>query len=227
MPSSVPSMKRSPLPLSVAAALCAAILALTFAGSAHAASCADYSSQAAAQQAADTVDADRDGMYCESLPCPCATSPASRPPPRRSSSTIRARIDRVVDGDTIDVDAGGQQVRVRLLGIDTPEVYGTVECGGREASASLKALAPAGRRVTLRTDATQARTDRYGRLIAYVDLGAGRSLQSEQLRRGWASVYIFDGKPFARTAAFMRVERAAQRAGRGMWGDCTAGTTGD
>ena len=40
---------------------------------ADAATCGDYSNQAAAQRAADTRDADGDGIYCESLPCPCAT----------------------------------------------------------------------------------------------------------------------------------------------------------
>ena len=34
--------------------------------------CADYSNQAAAQRAADTIDGDGDGIYCESLPCPCS-----------------------------------------------------------------------------------------------------------------------------------------------------------
>src|SRR5947199_6122273 len=52
---------------------------------ARAATCADYSNQAAAQRAADTRDADGDGIYCESLPCPCLTpgsgSPAPAPPP--------------------------------------------------------------------------------------------------------------------------------------------------
>jgi hypothetical protein len=38
-----------------------------------AATCSDYSNQAAAQRAADTRDADSDGVYCESLPCPCLT----------------------------------------------------------------------------------------------------------------------------------------------------------
>ena len=51
---------------------------------AHAAAvCADYPNQAAAQHAADTRDADGDGIYCESLPCPCArpapTRPATKP----------------------------------------------------------------------------------------------------------------------------------------------------
>jgi hypothetical protein len=41
--------------------------------SASAAVCADYSNQAEAQQAADTRDADSDGLYCEALPCPCSS----------------------------------------------------------------------------------------------------------------------------------------------------------
>lgn len=34
--------------------------------------CADFSNQAAAQAAANTRDTDNDGIYCESLPCPCS-----------------------------------------------------------------------------------------------------------------------------------------------------------
>ena len=39
---------------------------------ASAKTCSDYPNQAAAQRAADTRDADGDGVYCESLPCPCS-----------------------------------------------------------------------------------------------------------------------------------------------------------
>jgi hypothetical protein len=46
-----------------------------------AAVCADYSNQAAAQHAADTRDSDGDGVYCESLPCPCAGPGSSAPAP--------------------------------------------------------------------------------------------------------------------------------------------------
>jgi len=49
--------------------------------SASAAVCADHPNQAAAQAAADTVDADGDGIYCESLRCPCSTGSGSPPPP--------------------------------------------------------------------------------------------------------------------------------------------------
>src|SRR3954463_13514922 len=43
--------------------------------------CANYPSQAAAQRAADTVDGDGDGIYCESLPCPCSKPGATAPDP--------------------------------------------------------------------------------------------------------------------------------------------------
>jgi hypothetical protein len=47
-----------------------------------AAVCADYSNQAAAQRAADTRDSDGDGVYCESLPCPCLGAGQTGTPPK-------------------------------------------------------------------------------------------------------------------------------------------------
>jgi endonuclease YncB( thermonuclease family) len=117
--------------------------------------CADYPNQEAAQRAADTRDADGDGIYCETLPCPCAgpgddageDQSRPQPPPRPRAHLIQARITDVVDGDTVKVrafDARRPRYTVRLLGIDTPETVrpGTpVECGGREAKGSLLDLA--------------------------------------------------------------------------------------
>lgn len=52
-----------------------------FPSGATAATCSDYSNQADAQRAADTRDADGDGIYCESLPCPCLKPGETTPPP--------------------------------------------------------------------------------------------------------------------------------------------------
>ena len=49
--------------------------------SALAATCVDYTTQAEAQRAGDTRDADGDGVLCESLPCPCLGAGSSPPPP--------------------------------------------------------------------------------------------------------------------------------------------------
>lgn len=71
-----------PLVAAALAVLAAAVLAgcgATGDRGARAAVCADFATQAAAQAAADTRDADGDGVYCEALPCPCA-GPGDRAP---------------------------------------------------------------------------------------------------------------------------------------------------
>ena len=134
-----------------------------------------------------------------------------------------ARVVRVVDGDTVRVITGGEERSVRLLGIDTPETHrpGTpVECGGPQASAHLEALAPPGTRVALEPDPGQDRVDRYGRLLAYVRLPSGRLAEEDLLRSGWATVYVFEGKPVSRDPEFRRAAGAARAGRRGVWGAC-------
>jgi endonuclease YncB( thermonuclease family) len=126
-----------------------------------------------------------------------------------------AIVTRVVDGDTIETSAG----RVRILVIDTPEVYGHRECGGPEASARMKALLHPGYHVRLVRDSGEPDKDRYGRLLRYVMHGnsdIGRRLVSE----GWAEVY--EAFPTSRTAAYRTVQASARRAQRGVWGLCGA-----
>jgi micrococcal nuclease len=134
-----------------------------------------------------------------------------------------ATVVRVVDGDTLKVSVGGMYRSVRLLGIDTPETHrpGTpIECGGPEASAHMRALVRPGTAVTLEADPTQDRTDRYGRLLAYVRLPDGRLAEDEQLRAGWAISYVFAGRPVGRYAELRRAEAVGRAARRGVWGAC-------
>ena len=75
--------------LRVLAVLCALVCVGAGASSAHAAVCADFSNQAAAQKAHNTRDADGDGIFCEALPCPCLKSRApSAPAPRPSAPSV-------------------------------------------------------------------------------------------------------------------------------------------
>jgi len=134
-----------------------------------------------------------------------------------------ARVVRTVDGDTLVAAAGGRSFYVRLLGIDTPETHrpGTpVECGGPQASASMRRLAPPGARIELQTDPGQDRVDRYGRLLAYVWLADGRLLEEAQLRTGWATTYVFQGRPVALFGRMAAAADAARRARLGVWGAC-------
>jgi micrococcal nuclease len=132
----------------------------------------------------------------------------------------RARVVRVTDGDTLKVRMpDGTEEYVRVIGIDTPEVHEGTECGGREASAAMAALAPVGSTVVIVSDPTQGDRDRYDRLLRYVER-RGRDVGKAQVTSGMAEVYVFQDDPFRRTAAYQRVERRAVAASRGSWGRC-------
>lgn len=143
--------------------------------------------------------------------------------PHQSTGTVAATVTYSVDGDTLRVRlADGVDTYVRLVGIDTPEDVRPdtpIECGARAAAASMRRLAPEGADVLLRFDSVADRRDRYGRLLAHAFVN-GRQLEVVQLRRGWAAVYRFQGQRFDGLDRFERAERAARRAGRGVWSAC-------
>src|SRR3954453_16962203 len=132
------------------------------------------------------------------------------------------RVVHVVDGDTVDVALkSSKRVRVRVIGIDTPEV-GT--CYAAAATRRMIQLTSS-KNVVLRGDSTQATHARYSRLLAYVDVAA-KDAGATLLREGYAHVYIYGGRPFLRAAAYQRAELSARDARRGLWAACAApGTT--
>ena len=105
-----------------------------------------------------------------------------------------AVVTAIVDGDTIDVDVGDREERVRLIGIDTPEIahpaFGDrppndAECFGDEAQRYTGELLAVGSGVRLERDVV-ARDD-YGRLLAYVYRAAdGAFVNYEIVRHGFA-----------------------------------------
>ena len=126
-----------------------------------------------------------------------------------------ARVERVVDGDTLVARVEGEEETVRLLGIDTPE---TGDCGYERAARALEELAD-GRRVRLVEDPSQAERDRYGRLLRYVEAG-NVDLGEEVVRLGWADVYVFE-EPFDRVGDYRDAAADARRAGRGLADACS------
>lgn len=104
------------------------------------------------------------------------------------------------------------------MGIDTPEVYFGVECGGRAASRSIERMLSVGDRVTLIRDRTQDNRDAYDRLLRYVER-KGRDIGRKQIRKGWAKPYVYE-TPFRRLASYRRARNAARARDRGVWGRC-------
>ena len=123
-----------------------------------------------------------------------------------------ARVTKHTDGDTLWLSGIG---KVRLIGVDTPEVYGDDECYGRRASAFVERAVPLGSAVSYRLGIEER--DRYGRALAYVYLDRGRFLNLLLIRRGFAQVLtVPPNVEFAER--FTRAARRARAAGRGLWG---------
>lgn len=198
--------------------------------------CDDFATQAAAQAfmlASGPGDphgldgTDNDGRACESNPCPCTTTAPqpfvgghSQAQQQAVVRRNRGNVVKVTDGDTLRVRIRGIGVRdIRIIGIDTPEVYGGVQCGARKASQHMRELAPVGSTVTLISDPSQDDRDRYGRLLRYVER-KGKDVGRAQVNRGQAKVYVYDHTPFRRTAGYRHVQSGARQHHRGSWGTC-------
>ncbi len=138
-------------------------------------------------------------------------------------ATEAARVVRVVDGDTIVIDRGRGNERVRYIGIDTPESVKPntpVEFMAAEASAANEALVE-GREVVLERDVSDV--DRFDRLLRYIWLRDGDGwvfVNLELVRRGFAQVATYP--PDVRWAeTFLAAQRDARDAGAGLWGSVT------
>jgi endonuclease YncB( thermonuclease family) len=138
--------------------------------------------------------------------------------PQRAASVVNATVRRVVDGDTIDTTAG----RVRLLQIDTPEVYNEPECYGTAASAETERLLPAGTRVALASDPALDQRDSYGRRLAYVWKGSSM-INLRLVVDGAAAPYFYRGERGRYARPILRAALAARAAHRGLWGACRHG----
>jgi micrococcal nuclease len=157
------------------------------------------------------------------------TGPISSPPTVQADPVATtATVLKVVDGDTVDiVDDVRGRLRIRLLGIDTPETKKpgyTVGCWGPEASDFAKSTL-LGQRVAFVTDATQGMYDRYGRTLAYLDKADGWDYSVEAARAGAAHSYVYHGHPAARADEISAAEQEAEIAGRGLWGPPCRGDT--
>jgi len=132
--------------------------------------------------------------------------------------SVRAKVVRVVDGDTIVASVDGEDEYVRYIGVDTPETVKPdtpVQCFGPNASDENHRLVD-GRTVRLVFD--QEARDVYGRLLAYVY--AGRRFVNAELVRGGYARTLEIAPNTSRAPELQRLASRAARAGRGLWGAC-------
>jgi len=132
------------------------------------------------------------------------------------------RVTKITDGDTLRVQLNaGVEEKVRLIGIDTPEVHGAGglrECFGKEASARLATLVPVGTVVRLVIDAEPR--DRYGRLLAYVYRVSDDLFVNLDMARSGHAAPLTIAPNVAFADEFVEAAADAREADRGLWSVC-------
>jgi micrococcal nuclease len=183
----------------------------------------------------------------EGTPTPASGSAGTTTPtgdrtttPGTAGVTTRATVVDVVDGDTVRVRlANGTRETVRLVGVDTPELYGSntpdefegvpdTEAGaaclrqyGEEASAFARKRLD-GQSVELAFDEGTGRRGFYGRLLAYVYVD-GEQFNYALIDRGYARLY---DSSFAERNRYAAAEERARNEGRGLWACAHEPSTG-
>lgn len=147
-----------------------------------------------------------------------------------SQSHEKADVVRVVDGDTVVILLNGQEEKVRLIGVDTPESKNNEKARrdssktgesiseivklGKEAAQYTKSILPKGTKVTVETD-VQPR-DRYGRLLAYLYLENGEMVNSLIIQNGYAQVMTIPPN-VKYEDLFRKLMKEARENNRGLW----------
>lgn len=127
----------------------------------------------------------------------------------------KCHVRRVVDGDTLYVDC--LSVRIRLLGVDTPETVNPskpIECYGEEASDYTKKLS--GKDVYIEEDFGNRSTDTYGRPLRYVYTEDGSNLNVELIIKGFGK-YVPQYGPYKYASQLKKAEDTAKKDGTGLW----------
>jgi micrococcal nuclease len=128
-----------------------------------------------------------------------------------------AQVLAVHDGDTITVRLDGVTEKVRLVGIDSPELQDERQAY-RDAAYAARDYARGrlgGEKVTLEAEPRQADRDAYGRLLRYVILDDGTNINLEFVRKGYARVY--DKFQFTLKQRFKAAEAEAKVEKLGVW----------
>ena len=153
------------------------------------------------------------GVGMVGVPIETVTDQVKAATTRRSSDLegpVSARVLSVHDGNTITVQLEDRKEKVRLIGIDAPEIDQAP--WGVQARDVLRGLVDS-KTVRLETDITER--DQYRRLLAYVYVGE-MLVNAEMVRQGQAVLYTVPPN-VAHVEDYQKAQQEAREAGRGVW----------
>lgn len=147
---------------------------------------------------------------------------------KEEDSFLKAKVTKVIDGDTIKVNIDGKIYKVRFIGINCPEIGENEEFFGKEAYEFSKEKLD-GREIFLQKDVSE--TDKYGRLLRYVWLEKPKDLNNPSkdeirdlsingilVREGYAKANYYP--PDTRYTKFLKeIEKQAKKENLSMWNE--------
>jgi endonuclease YncB( thermonuclease family) len=141
----------------------------------------------------------------------------SAPPKATAPPCVPAKVDSIVNAETLKIEVGGRLEGVHLACVDGPDLkhkFPDLDWYGRVAHAAVESLAPAGSAICVSED-SPPRRDVEGHRIVYVRTRSGADLGAQVIERGLGVVRT---EPCARLETYRIAERKARLAGSGNWG---------
>ena len=124
-------------------------------------------------------------------------------------------IQRVIDGDTFTIFLEGREQKVRIIGVNTPELK--KDCFGEEAKNKLQELIE-NKKITIEKDPLLRNKDPFGRLLRKVEIN-GTDIGQVLLSEGYARIYgKWRGQKFLQ---YVQLEGEAKRLKKGLWDKCS------
>ena len=141
-----------------------------------------------------------------------------------SGTTVTGQVTTVADGDTFTIATAAGKTRIRLLGIDAPEVAhnGTpAACGADLAAESLKNMLPIGTSVTVTLSVISDHQDQYGRTLGFASTNSIDDVALTLLQEGMVEAWLPAGQPHPeRWDLYIQTQHTAQQANIGAWSMC-------
>ncbi len=132
----------------------------------------------------------------------------------------KGTVPSVTDGDTLVVKMDKKIEKIRILGIDTPEIQdpktGVAQCYAREAKNILKGIAMK-KNIDVTSDPLSKNRDIYGRYLRHVNIN-GISIAEHLVKNGFAKVYT--RSPTSNTRKLITLQENARKLKIGLWKWC-------
>lgn len=164
------------------------------------------------------------GIFTQSNTSPTRSKHAPDVAGSKTTRTEKTTVTviKVIDGDTIAVLQNGAELKIRIIGINTPESVDPrrgVQCFGKEAATIAKEQL-LNREVLLESDPSQDAQDKYGRLLRFVWIDDNTDFGAWMIENGYAYEYTYD-TPHKNQEKYRTLQQTAAQEKKGLWAETT------